>query len=94
MGVCSNDYLKFGLSNLYLYDASIQFIKKKVLFMNLGGGRSTAANDGLLKFKRDNSTDLKEFFICKRVINKRIYEIISEEFKIDKNQNNKLIFYR
>ena len=79
---------------MYLYDASIQFIKKKVLFMNLGGGRSTAANDGLLKFKRDNSTDLKEFFIGKRVINKRIYEIISEEFKIDKNQNNKLIFYR
>ena len=62
--------------------------------MNLGGGRSTAVNDGLLKFKRDNSTDLIEFFIGKRVINKRIYEIISEEFKIDKNQNNKLIFYR
>jgi hypothetical protein len=94
LGVCLSNYLKFGLSNLYLFDASIELIKKKVLFMNLGGGRSTAVNDGLLKFKRDNSTDLKEFFIGKRVLNKRIYEIISEEFKIDKKQNNKLIFYR
>lgn len=94
LGVCLTDYLKFGLSNLYLYDASIDFIKKKVLYMNLGGGRSTDINDGLLKFKRDNSTDLKEFFIGKRIINKKIYEIISEEFKIDQRQNNKLIFYR
>ena len=32
LGVCSSDYLKFGLSNLYLYDASIEFIKKSSIY--------------------------------------------------------------
>ena len=81
LGVCSSDYLKFGLSNLYLYDTSIELIKKKVLFMNLGGGRSTAVNDGLLKFKKDNSTDLKEFLLVKELLIKEYMKLFQKNLK-------------
>lgn len=95
LGACLNEYLRFGLSNLYLFDASIDLIKKGVKFMNLGGGRTTDPNDSLLKFKRDNSTELKKFFIGKRIINNEVYELILKNFKYKNNfKKNKLIFYR
>ncbi len=66
LGACKKEYLKFGLSNLYLNDASIDFIKNGVLFMNLGGGRTISTQDGLFKFKRDNSTEKKKILYWKK----------------------------
>ncbi len=94
LGACKKEFLKFGLSNLYLYDASLDFIKNEVNFMNLGGGRTTSNQDGLFKFKRDNSTEKKKFFIGKRIINSEIYNFISSKFGEKKKNSNRLIFYR
>ncbi len=94
LGACKKEFLKFGVSNLYLYDASINFCKQKIKYLNLGGGRTTDKNDTLLKFKRDNSTELRKFFIGKRIINKKIYDYICKKFSGDKIKNNNLIFYR
>lgn len=94
LGACKKEYLKFGLSNLYLYDASIDFCKKGVKFLNLGGGRTTDKEDSLLKFKRDNSTELRKFFIGKRILNNGIYDYLGKKFAKEKKNNNNLIFYR
>ena len=93
LGACKKEFLTYGLSNLYLYDATMDFIKKDFLYINLAGGRTTSPEDSLFKFKRDNSTDLKKFFIGKRVINKEIYSFITNKFNLSK-KNDKFIFYR
>ena len=93
LGACKKEFLTYGLSNLYLYDATMDFIKKNFLYINLAGGRTTSPEDSLLRFKRDNSTDLKKFFIGKRIINKEIYNYIINKFNLLK-KNDKFIFYR
>ena len=54
--------------------------------MNLGGGRSTAANDGLLKFKRDNSTDLKEFLLVKELLIKEYMKLFQKNLRSIKSK--------
>ena len=81
MGVCSSDYLKFGLSNLYLYDASIEFIKKKSSIYEFGGGRSTAVNDGLLKFKRIIQQILKSFLLVKELLIKEYMKLFQKNLR-------------
>ena len=49
--------------------------------MNLGGGRSTAVNDGLLKFKRDNSTDLKDFLLVKELLIKEYMKLFQKNLR-------------
>ncbi len=94
LGASKKEYQQYGLSNLYMHEASIDMLEQGVKYINLGGGRSQDKSDGLFRFKKNNSTDLKKFNIGKRIINDEIYSILIHKFKNLKQNNDKFIFYR
>lgn len=76
--------------NNFLIDRAIFFAKESgATYFHLGGGRSEAENDSLLKFKKSFSKNTNVFYIGKRVHNQEKYEQIVKEWE---NKNPEKIF--
>jgi len=73
LGASLPDYSKLGAGNLSLYAMSCGLMRAGVSFLNMTGGRSTAADDPLLLFKKSNATGTAPFHIGKRIINRDAY---------------------
>ena len=104
------DYFHYHLSgrnnkadnsvNSFLIDRALDFAKNNgAKLFHLGGGRSSDADDSLLRFKKNFSKQTLPFYIGKRIHNQAIYSQVVEQWenkypeKIDK-YNNLLLKYR
>jgi hypothetical protein len=61
-----------------IYFSSIDYFKKSVRYLNLGGGAGIIGNnDGLSMYKRGWSTENRISYFCGRIMNREMYaEII------------------
>ena len=81
---CSSNY-----SNNFMINEAIKLaIKKKCKFFHLGGGRTQAEDDSLLRFKLNFSKKKINFFIGTRIHDQIIYDKICNKWE-EKNQNLK-----
>jgi hypothetical protein len=97
LGASLADASKVGAGNLVLFDMAINLGKKGINFFNVGGGRTSAENDPLFKFKKSNGNDVTQYYIGKRVIDTHGYNYIASQWKIFYNSsicNERLQFYR
>jgi len=97
LGASLNEFSKYGLGNLVMFEMSKALIKSGVEFLTIGGGRSRLKNDDLFRFKKNNATHIANYYIGKRIINTLAYkDIINiwESLYNKKVESNKLLFYR
>lgn len=73
LGASLPGYSKLGAGNLSLYALSCGLMRAGVTFINMTGGRSTAADDPLLLFKKSNATGTAPFHIGRRIIDRDAY---------------------
>ncbi len=67
----------------YLLDNSVRFAQNSGLKQfHLGGGRTNADNDSLLKFKKSFGESSTNFYISKKIHNEVIYNEVVEQWKI------------
>jgi len=74
LGAVKEGLNSLGCSNFYLFELWKILGSEGIEILNLGGGRTTALDDPLLKFKLRNSNGKVDFEIGLRVINKLEYE--------------------
>jgi hypothetical protein len=87
-----NKYIHYHLSgrsiaannsvNSFLIDAAVKFAcENGYETLHLGGGRSSAPDDSLLKFKKTFSELTGEFFIAKKIYQQPVYLDVIEQWK-------------
>jgi hypothetical protein len=69
-----------GVMNAVLYTAAMHEKGSLMTKLHLGGGRTSAPDDSLLKFKRTMGTDSHTFFFGKRIHNSEIYSKLREDW--------------
>lgn len=97
LGASILEYARMGAGNLSLYEMTRSLMNSGVTFINMTGGRTTANDDPLLLFKKNNSTGTADFYIGKRIINKIAYNEIRikwSELYGTLPDINKIIFWR
>lgn len=76
-------YLADNSVNNFLLHYAYQFaLKTGARSFHLGGGRSTAPDDSLLKFKRSFSRNLLPFHIGKKIHNPKIYNDLINQWEV------------
>lgn len=93
------EYSRYAANNLILWYGIQKAKERGCKWFHFGGGTTGDDNDSLLKFKKDFSKDLCEFWIGKRVHNQAVYDQIVEQWKTnhpDSYEQNKvkLLGYR
>lgn len=93
------EYSRYAANNLILWYGIQKAKERGCKWLHFGGGTTGDENDSLLKFKRDFSKTLGEFWIGKRVHNGAAYQAIVEQWKAkwpDNYEQNKvkLLGYR
>ncbi len=81
LGASIMEYARLGAGNLSLFAMSCALMESGVKFINMTGGRSTAADDPLLLFKKSNATGTATFYIGKRIVDAAAYAHIGDEWK-------------
>jgi hypothetical protein len=97
LGASRQEFSNLGANNLCLFRMSCALLRQGVKFLNLGGGRTTSADDPLLRFKKSNGTGLEKFHIGKRILDAAGYQAVADEWKRcfqTERDAAKLIFYR
>ena len=92
-------YSRYAANNLILWYGIQKAKERGCKWLHFGGGTTEEDEDSLLKFKKEFSKALFEFWIGKRVHNQVIYDQIVEQWKNDHpdsfNHNRiKLLGYR
>lgn len=80
------EYLKYSPNNLLLWEAIKYGKKKGCKIMHFGGGLTDSLEDRLFKFKSSFSKKNADFYIGKRIHNKKIYELIISKWEKEKNK--------
>lgn len=93
------EYSKYAANNLILWYGIQKARERGCKWFHFGGGTTGDDNDSLLKFKKDFSKTIYEFWIGKRVYNAEVYESIVEQWKTKHPENYmhnqvKLLGYR
>lgn len=93
------DYL-FSRPNNYLVNKIIQYgIGEGFNELHLEGGRSSAAEDSLLRFKKNFSKTTSNFYVGKQIYNVEVYQSVISQWQknysdiVDKH-SNKILKYR
>lgn len=97
LGASLDEYSKSGAGNLSLFQMSTGLMSQGVKFITIGGGRTIAEDDPLLRFKKSNATSMDEYHIGRRIIDKKAYaEVVVkwENLYKTKADLSKLQFYR
>lgn len=74
-------YSRYAANNLILWYGIQKAKERGCKWFHFGGGTTGDDNDSLLKFKKEFSKTLCEFWIGKRVHNQMIYDQIVEQWK-------------
>ena len=86
---CSNRSIQ-GASDLVLKEGIKDLVYQGVKKINLTGGRTTLKDDPLLKFKKRMGNNIKNFYIAKRSINKKVYiQLVNKYLEIHANNDAK-----
>lgn len=93
------EYSRYAANNLILWYGIQRAKERGCRWFHFGGGTTGDDNDSLLKFKKEFSKTLCEFWIGKRVHNQVVYDQIMEQWKTnhpDSYEQNKvkLLGYR
>ena len=93
------EYSRYAANNLILWYGIQKAKERGCKWLHFGGGTTGADDDSLLKFKKEFSKTLCEFWIGKRVHNKKVYNQIVEQWKSNYPENYeknhvKLLGYR
>lgn len=93
------EYSRYAANNLLLWYAIQKAKERGCKWFHFGGGTTGNEDDSLLKFKKEFSKTLCEFWIGKRVHNQAVYNRIVEQWKTkypDHYEKNKvkLLGYR
>ena len=93
------EYSRYAANNLILWYGIQKAKERGCKWFHFGGGTTGEDDDSLLKFKKEFSKSLCEFWIGKRVYNKEVYDSIVEQWKTkhpDSYEHNKvkLLGYR
>ncbi len=93
------EYSRYAANNLILWYAIQKAKERGCKWFHFGGGTTGNDDDSLLKFKKEFSKTLCEFWIGKRVHNLAVYDQIVEQWKMNHpesyEQNKvKLLGYR
>ena len=75
------EYSRYAANNLILWYGIQKAKERGCKWLHFGGGTTGDDNDSLLKFKRDFSKTLGEFWIGKRVHNQEIYNSIIQQWE-------------
>lgn len=75
------DYSRYAANNLILWYGIQKAKERGCKWLHFGGGTTGDENDSLLKFKKDFSKTLCEFWIGKRVHNEAVYQSIVEQWQ-------------
>ena len=75
------EFSRFAANNLILWYAILKAKERGCKWFHFGGGTTGNDDDSLLKFKKEFSKNLCEFWIGKRVHNHLIYDQIVEQWK-------------
>ncbi|MFO0388300.1 MAG: GNAT family N-acetyltransferase [Alphaproteobacteria bacterium] len=97
LGASLPEYARLGAGNLSLFAMSRALMESGITFVNMTGGRSTAADDPLLLFKKSNATSTATFYIGKRIIDTAAYAHMVDEWKQHTGiapDSAKIIFWR
>lgn len=93
------EYSRYAANNLILWYAIQKAKERGCKWFHFGGGTTGNDDDSLLRFKKEFSKTLCEFWIGKRVHNQAVYDQIVEQWKLNHpesyEQNKvKLLGYR
>lgn len=93
------EYSRYAANNLILWYAIQKARERGCKWFHFGGGTTGEEDDSLLKFKKEFSKSLCEFWIGKRIHNKEVYDSIVEQWETkhpDSYEHNKvkLLGYR
>lgn len=97
LGASTTAASKMGAGNLVLFEMAKGLVERGINYFCIGGGRSTAQDDPLYKFKKSNGTSVGEFYIGKRVIQSDSYESVVKNWEAinhSKINSDNLQFYR
>ena len=97
LGASLTEYAKLGAGNLCLFAMSCGLLEGGVEFLNMTGGRTAAADDPLLLFKRSNANGAATFHIGKRVVNPLAYNEVAtqwRELRGSPPDAEKIVFWR
>lgn len=75
------EYSRYAANNLILWYGIQKAKDRGCKWFHFGGGTTGDDDDSLLKFKKEFSKTLCEFWIGKRVHNQKVYEQIVEQWK-------------
>ena len=75
------EYSRYAANNLILWYGIQKAKERGCKWLHFGGGTTGDDNDSLLKFKRDFSKTLGEFWIGKRVHNQGVYNSIVKQWE-------------
>lgn len=75
------EYSRYAANNLILWYGIQKAKERGCKWFHFGGGTTGDDDDSLLKFKKDFSKILCEFWIGKRVHNQKVYDQIVEQWK-------------
>lgn len=97
LGAGLTEYMKLGASNASMFEMSKALLNSGVEFLLVGGGRTTAEDDPLFRFKKSNAIGVDDYYIGKRVIDSegygRVIDIWRDIYGESPNTQN-IIFYR
>lgn len=97
LGASLTEYAKLGAGNLSLFAMSRGLAEGGVEFLNMTGGRTAAADDPLLLFKRSNANGTATFHIGKRVVNPLAYNAVATQWREMRGSPpdaEKIVFWR
>lgn len=77
----NREYSRYAANNLILWYGIQKAKERGCKWFHFGGGTTGEDEDSLLKFKKEFSKTLFEFWFGKRVHNQKIYEQIVEQWK-------------
>jgi hypothetical protein len=97
LGASLPDYARLGAGNLSLFEMSCGLMEGGVDFLNMTGGRTAAADDPLLLFKRSNANGTATFHIGKRIVDPLAYNDMAtqwRELRGSPPDAEKIVFWR
>lgn len=97
LGASLQDYNSLGAGNLCMFEMSRRLMAGGVEFLTVGGGRTTAEDDPLYRFKKSNATGVGAYYIGKRIVDPEGYKKVAQMWRnLHKKDPDlqKLQFYR
>lgn len=81
LGASLPEHARLGAGNLSLYAMSCGLMAGGARFLNITGGRTPAADDPLLLFKRNNATTTATFYIGRRIVDSAAYNEVAAQWQ-------------